>query len=158
MVRESAAAAKAMQPELKISLHGIPWMENDYDHGLRVIVGQDLEKLAPYVDIFGPICYFQMLHRPPEWVHDVVADYFRLTGKAPLPSVQASGSRRDPVAVETIRKHFLAGFESRRLPASMYSSGTVFGTIPRRLPFFRRLHGDIGFPGHRSVNLLGLYR
>jgi hypothetical protein len=111
MVRDSAAAAKAMQPELKISLHGIPWMENDYDHGLRVIVGQDLEKLAPYVDIFGPMCYFQMLHRPPEWVHDVVLDYFRLTGKAPLPSVEASGSRRNPVAVETIRKHFLAGFE-----------------------------------------------
>ena len=112
MVRESAAAAKALQPELKISLHGIPWMENDYDQGLRAIVGQDLEKLAPYVDIFGPMCYFQMLRRPPEWVHDVVVDYFRLTGKAPLPSVQVSGSRRDPVAGETIRKHLLAGFES----------------------------------------------
>jgi hypothetical protein len=111
MVRESAAAAKAIQPELKISLHGVPWVENDYEHGLRVVVGQDLEKLAPYVDIFGPMCYFEMLHRPPEWVHDVVVDYFRLTGKAPLPSVQASEFRREPVAVEMIRKHFLAGFE-----------------------------------------------
>jgi len=112
MVRESAAAAKAVQPELKISLHGVPWMENDYDHGLRVVVGQDLQKLAPYVDIFGPMCYFEMLHRAPEWVHDVVVDYFRLTGKAPLPSVQVSEFRREPVAVETIRNHFLAGFES----------------------------------------------
>ena len=112
MVRESATAAKTMQPELKISLHGIPWMENDYDRGLQVVVGQDLQKLAPYVDIFGPMCYFEMLHRPPEWVHNVVVDYCRLTAKAPLPSVQASGSRRLPVAVEAIRKHFLAAFES----------------------------------------------
>jgi hypothetical protein len=112
MVRESAAAAKAIEPELKISLHGVPWVENDYDHGLRVVVGQDLEKLASYVDIFGPMCYFEMLDRPPEWVHDVVVDYFRLTGKPPLPSVQASEFRRQPVAVETIRKHFQAGFES----------------------------------------------
>jgi hypothetical protein len=112
MVRESATTAKTMQPELKISLHGIPWMESDYDHGLRVVVGQDLQKLAPFVDIFGPMCYFEMLHLTPEWVHNVVVDYFRLTAKAPLPSVQASGSRRHPVAVEAIRKHFLAGFES----------------------------------------------
>jgi hypothetical protein len=112
MVRESTLATKAVQPELKISLHGIPWMENDYDRGLRVVVGQDLQKLAPYVDIFGPMCYFEMLHRSPEWVHDVVVDYFRLTGKAPLPSVQVSEFRREPVAVETIRKHFQAGFES----------------------------------------------
>ena len=112
MVRVSALSAKAAQPELKISLHGIPWMENDYDHGLRVVVGQDLQKLAPYVDIFGPMCYFEMLHRSPEWVHDVVVDYFRLTDKAPLPSVQASEFRREPVAVDTIRKHFQSGFES----------------------------------------------
>jgi hypothetical protein len=71
MVRESAAAAKAVQPSLKISLHGVPCVEREYDGGLRVVVGQDLQKLAPYVDVFGPMCYFQMLHRSPEWVHDV---------------------------------------------------------------------------------------
>jgi hypothetical protein len=120
MVRDTAAAAKAVQPSLKISLHGVPWLERDYDNGLRVVAGQDLRKLGPYVDIFGPMCYFQMLRRPPEWVHDVVADFFRLTGKPPLPSVQASGSRRDPVPLETVRKHFQAGFESPSLGVNVY--------------------------------------
>jgi len=120
MVRESAGSVKAVQPDVKICLHGIPWTENDYDHGLRVVVGQDLRKLAHYVDIFGPMCYFQMLQRSPEWVHEVVADYFRLTGKAPVPSVQASGSRRDPIAAETVRKHFLAGFAPPSAGVNVY--------------------------------------
>jgi hypothetical protein len=141
MVRESAAAAKAVQPDLKISLHGIPWMENDYDHGLRVVAGQDLQKLAPYVDIFGPMCYFEMLDRPPEWVHDVVVDYFRLTGKAPLPSVQASEFRRDPVAVETIRKHFLAGFESPSAGVNVFEWNSLRND-PQRIAILQETAGE----------------
>jgi hypothetical protein len=121
MVRDTVAAAKAVLPGVKISLHGVPWMENDYDGALRVVAGQDLRKLAPYVDIFGPMCYFQMLHRPPEWVHDVVADYARLTGKAVLPSVQASGSSRsDPLSPDVLRRHFAAGFASPSLGVNVF--------------------------------------
>jgi hypothetical protein len=150
MVRESGAAAKAVQPELKISLHGIPWMENDYDHGLRVVVGQDLEKLAPYVDIFGPMCYFEMLHRPPEFVHDVVVDYFRLTGKAPLPSVQASEFRRDPVAVETIRRHFLAGFESPSAGVNVFEWNSLRND-PEKIAILQETARGVGWRGHPSV-------
>ena len=122
MVRDTAAAARKAMPELRISLHGLPWMEREYDGGRRVIGGQDLRKLAPYVDIFGPMCYFQMLGRPPEWVHDVVMDYFRQTGKPPLPAVQASGSGRDvSVAEEAFRRHLLAGLESPSLGVSIFS-------------------------------------
>ena len=120
MVRESAAAAKAVQPNLKISLHGVPWMEREYDGGLRVVVGQDLQKLAPYVDVFGPMCYFQMLHRSPEWVHDVVQDYYRLTGKPPLPSVQASGQRLSAESADLLRRHLAAGFASPSAGVNIY--------------------------------------
>jgi len=146
MARESAAAAKAVEPELKISLHGIPWMENDYDHGLRVVVGQDLQKLAPYVDLFGPMCYFEMVRRPPEWVHDVVVDYFRLTGKAPLPSVQASGSRRGAVAVETIRKHFLAGFESPSAGVNVFE-WTSLRNDPEKIAILQEIAREHGLNG-----------
>jgi len=147
MVRECAAATKAMQPELKISLHGVPWLEDDYDHGLRVVVGQDLEKLAPYVDIFGPMCYFEMLHRPPEWVHDVVVDYFRLTGKALLPSVQAS-EFRGTVAVETIRKHFLAGFEAPSTGVNVFEWNSLRND-PEKIAILQETawgHGPAGAP------------
>lgn len=93
MVRDTVRAARHVIPGLRISLHGVPWFEHEYDEGLRVVAGQDLKKLAPYVDVFGPMCYFQMLQRRPEWVHDVVVDYSRLTGKAVLPSLQAAGSK-----------------------------------------------------------------
>jgi hypothetical protein len=113
MVRDTVTAARQVIPGLRISLHGVPWLEHEYDEGLRVVAGQDLKKLAPYVDVFGPMCYFQMLQRRPEWVHDVVADYSRLTGKAVLPSLQAAGSNGgDPSGLEAFRKHLRAGFEA----------------------------------------------
>jgi hypothetical protein len=122
MVRETAAAAHRIIPELRISLHGIPWMEQEYDGGRRVIAGQDLKKLTAYVDVFGPMCYFQMLQRPPEWVHDVAVDYFRQTGKPPLPSVQASRSNRNEgAAADAFRRHLLAGLESPSSGINLFS-------------------------------------
>jgi hypothetical protein len=140
MVRDTAAAAKAVQPGLKISLHGVPWRASDYDDGLRVVVGQDLRKLAPYVDVFGPMAYFQMLHRPPEWVHDVVMDYFRLTGKAPLPSVQAAGSRTQPLAPDVLRRHFLAGFASPSMGVNVYQWNSLRDD-PEKLELLQEVAG-----------------
>ncbi len=122
MVRDTVAAARKVIPGLRISLHGVPWLEHEYDDGLRVVAGQDLKELAPYVDVFGPMCYFQMLERQPEWVHDVVVDYARLTGKAVLPSVQAVGSSSgDPSGLDAFRRHLRAGFESPSAGVNIFS-------------------------------------
>ena len=122
MVRDTAAAARSILPGLRISLHGLPWMEQEYDGGRRVVAGQDLKKLAAYVDVFGPMCYFQMLGRPPEWVHEVVADYFRQTGKPPLPSLQVGGSsRNEPLAADALRRHLRAGFHSPSSGVNLFS-------------------------------------
>ncbi len=112
MVRETARAARAVLPGLRITLHGVPWLENEYDGARRVVAGQDLKQLAPYVDVFSPMCYFQMLGRTPEWVHEVAADYFRLTGQPALPSVQVGGSRETPLLADAFRRHVVAALES----------------------------------------------
>ncbi len=106
MVRDTVAAAHQAIPGLRISLHGVPWLEKEYDDGLRVVAGQDLKRLAPYVDVFGPMCYFQMLQRPPEWVHTVAVDYQRLTGKPVLPAAQAVEGR------DAFARHLRAGLEA----------------------------------------------
>jgi hypothetical protein len=122
MVRKTAAAARGVSPGLRISLHGVPWMEKEYDEGRRAIAGQDLKKLAPYVDMFGPMCYFQMLGRRPEWVHDVAAEYYRQTGKPTLPSLQASGSgQSEAVDDDAFRRHLLAGLQSPSEGINLFS-------------------------------------
>ena len=121
-VRETAAAARSVVPQLSISLHGVPWTGQEYDGGRRVIAGQDLKSLTPYVDDFGPMCYFQMLGRTPEWVHDVVADYFRHTRKPPLPSAQASGSTRgEAIAPELFRRYIIAALKPPSLGVNLFS-------------------------------------
>jgi hypothetical protein len=68
------------------------------------------------------MCYFQMLGRPPEWVHAVAVDYFRHTGKAPLVSVQASGSsRKEPVAGEAFHRHLQAALKAPSLGVNVFS-------------------------------------
>lgn len=152
MVRDTVAAARTVVPGLRISLHGVPWMERDYDGGRRVIAGQDLQKLAPFVDSFGPMAYFQMLHRPPEWVHDVAADYFRATGKAPLPSVQASGSNRnETIAADLFRRHVQAGLESPSAGINVFNWERL-SRDPEKLDV---LHQALAAPGRSNVKFAG---
>lgn len=119
MVRDTVAAAHQAIPGLRISLHGVPWLENEYDNGRRVVAGQDLKRLAPYVDVFGPMCYFQMLQRSPEWVHAVAADYQRLTGRAVLPSVQAVED------LDAFGRHLRAGLEPPSAGVNIFDWGRL---------------------------------
>jgi hypothetical protein len=115
MVRDTVAAAHEAIPGLRISLHGVPWLEHEYDDGRRVVAGQDLKKLAPYVDVFGPMGYFQMLQREPEWVHSVVVDYQRATGKLVLPAVQAVED------ADAFRRHLRAGLDPPSAGINVFS-------------------------------------
>jgi hypothetical protein len=55
-------------------------------------------------------------------VHAVAVDYFRHTGKAPLVSVQASGSsRKEPVAGEAFRRHLQAALKAPSLGVNVFS-------------------------------------
>jgi hypothetical protein len=121
MVRDAAREARAALPGLRISLHGVPWLEADYEGGRRVVAGQDLQQLAPYVDVFSPMCYFQMLGREPGWVRDIVSEYGRLTGKPPLPSVQAGGSRDAVLTLDAFRRHVRAALEPPSLGVNVFN-------------------------------------
>jgi hypothetical protein len=54
------------------------------------VAGQDLPRLAPFVDLISPMCYHHMVRRTPAWVHDVVADISSRTGATVLASTQVS--------------------------------------------------------------------
>lgn len=88
MVKEIRAAVEKMRPGTLITIHAVPWKRQDYDQGIKLIVGQDFKELARYVDFFSPMVYHHMLHKRPEWIHEVVADMASLTRKPVWPCVQ----------------------------------------------------------------------
>ncbi len=90
-VARLAAAAREIEPSVKINLHAVPWRRDDFGGAARSIAGQDLARLAPSVDLLSPMTYHHMVRRTPAWVHDVVADIaLQAPGTPILPSIQVS--------------------------------------------------------------------
>ena len=91
-VERLAKAARETKPSVKVNLHAVPWRHDDFQGAVRAVAGQDLPRLAPFVDLISPMCYHHMVRRPPVWVHDVVEDISSRTGATVLASTQVSAA------------------------------------------------------------------
>jgi hypothetical protein len=87
-VAELSAAAREIQPRIKINLHAVPWRPEDFDGGIRRIAGQDFAALARHVDYLSPMTYHHMVKRPPEWVHAVTRELAEQVQIPVVPSIQ----------------------------------------------------------------------
>jgi len=95
MVEEIAAAVRAVDPDILINIHAVPWRTGDYDGAVTGIAGQDRVALGAVADYLSPMCYSFMLHRPPEWVASVVDDVARQASCGVLPSIQVATAYRE---------------------------------------------------------------
>jgi hypothetical protein len=88
MVREIAAEARAVKPDIRLNVHLVPWRESDFDQGVRSIVGQDVAEIAAAVDMLSPMCYAHMVKQDASWISSVVRDVSHRADKPVIPSVQ----------------------------------------------------------------------
>ena len=89
-VERLARAAREAKPGIKVNLHALPWRHDDFGGAVRSVAGQDLPRLAPFLDFVSPMCYHHMVRRPPAWVHEVVADISARARTPVLASTQVS--------------------------------------------------------------------
>jgi len=89
-VERLAKAAREVRPSIRVNLHAVPWRHDDFGGAVRAVAGQDLPRLAPFLDLISPMCYHHMVRQPPAWVHDVVAEISFRTGAKVLASTQVS--------------------------------------------------------------------
>jgi hypothetical protein len=89
-VERLARAAREADPAVKVNLHAVPWRRGDFDGAVLSVAGQDVARLARFVDLISPMCYHHMVRRRPAWVHDVVADIAARSGAKVLASTQVS--------------------------------------------------------------------
>lgn len=66
--REIRKTLAAKQPHALLGLYHCPWNDVEYDGARRRILGLDLEKLAPLIDVFSPMVYHGRMGRSPQWV------------------------------------------------------------------------------------------
>ena len=101
MVSAIVTSAKAIQPNLLINLHIVPWRENDFGGAIKKIVGQDISHLSKFTDYLSPMCYSHMLKREPDWVSSVVKDFDSQTnGTSVLPSIQVKEAYLEDVLTD----------------------------------------------------------
>jgi len=121
MAMEIAEAVRAIDPDILINLHIVPWRRDDYDGAIARVAGQDPAALSEFADYLSPMAYSFMLHRPPEWVTSVVEDIDWVADCPVLPSIQISPAYREGEA-------FLAAEFEAALRAALQppSAGVVF--------------------------------
>jgi hypothetical protein len=88
MVKELSVEAHAVNPDIKLNFHAVPWREGDFDSAMIRVASQDLRSVAPYVDYISPMCYSQMLKRDASWIAGVVEDMDKCAPGKVLPSIQ----------------------------------------------------------------------
>jgi hypothetical protein len=88
LVRDICTVARQLKPDILVNVHAVPWRSADFDGAIKSVVGQDFVQISKYVDYLSPMCYSHMAHRPPEWIHSVVADIHRGSGCQVVPSIQ----------------------------------------------------------------------
>jgi hypothetical protein len=68
--RRFAAVIKARNPACVIGVYLCPWRPEEHGGALRRIFAQDLELLAPSVDVFTPLIYAAKSGRGPDWARE----------------------------------------------------------------------------------------
>lgn len=95
MAIEIVEAVRAIDPDILINLHIVPWRRDDYDGAITRVAGQDAAALSEIADYLSPMAYSFMLERPPDWVASVVEDLDEVAVCPVLPSIQVSPAYRE---------------------------------------------------------------
>jgi hypothetical protein len=97
MASELVAAARQVDPNVRINIHAVPWRRTDFGGAILRNAGQNIETLSKHADYISPMCYAHMQERPPDWVHSVVARLSEQSAAPILPSIQVREAYRPGV-------------------------------------------------------------
>ena len=101
---------KSKNKNVLIGLFHIPWTDEDFDDAIKKIVGQDLARLAPHIDIFSPMVYHAMCGKSPQWVAEMTKYVYHQTNKPVLPIIQSMDIPRKVTEIE-FEKTVNSGFQ-----------------------------------------------
>lgn len=95
MAREIADGVRAIDPDILVNIHLVPWRRDDFAGANTRVAAQDWSALCATADYLSPMAYSFMLHRPPEWIASVVQDVSWVADCPVLPSIQVGAAYRE---------------------------------------------------------------
>lgn len=88
-VKEVRALIAVAGASIELGMFSLPWRQNDYRDAIRAVAGQDLARLAEYVEVISPMTYHKLCYQPTRWIEHVILDVHQRTKKPVLPIIQS---------------------------------------------------------------------
>lgn len=87
-VKEFGAVVRAYDKKLSLGIKTVPWLQQQFNGGIRSIAGQDLSRLKDDVDFVMPMTYSHLFSLPPSWITTMMKEVNSLTSKPVYATVQ----------------------------------------------------------------------
>jgi hypothetical protein len=136
-VQAVAAEIAGRGLSIQLGIFSLPWRRADYDGALWRVAAQDLGQLAAYVDVFSPMVYHKLCHRPVSWIGEVVEEVHGWTQRPVLPIIQAM-DRPDLLSPAELESALAAALHPPALGAMIFTLDPVLQS-PEKAAVVRRL-------------------
>lgn len=87
-VGQIRATTKRYNPEAILGIFNVPWRREDFGGAVINVLGQDIQALGEYVDVFSPMVYHLMCGFPRKWIGDYTDYVWENTHRDVWPIVQ----------------------------------------------------------------------
>ena len=89
-VEEASRAVRQIDPDIKVSIHVVPWSESTFANALLWNAGQDVTAIAAHVDYVSPMIYHKLIGHPKEYIGSFTKELADKSHKDILPSIQVA--------------------------------------------------------------------
>jgi hypothetical protein len=141
--RRAREVLERERPGLLLGVYSAPWTDGDYDGGARNFLGQDIDRLSPWIDVWSPIVYHGNCERSPAWSEAYTRWLVARVGArdAVWPIVQGGGEPkiRTPVTAEGFEEALRGAFRGGATGVMFYHLGAV-AADPAKRETLRRVY------------------
>ena len=107
-IKKIKQAIKKYRKDAMIGIFIVPWEEQDYDHAIYKVIGQDIERLSEAADVFSPMTYHLICYKDTDWIASVIQSIKSKTDKQIWPIVQSLDQPRK-MSLKEYRQTLKAG-------------------------------------------------
>jgi hypothetical protein len=89
-LEQAYSLVKSCRSDLLVGVFTVPWINEERNNGLERILGQNIDGMSAFTDIFSPMVYHKICHRPLDWIGQVSQWYDNKTKKKVWPIIQSA--------------------------------------------------------------------
>lgn len=123
-VADAARIRDEVRPDGVLGIFTVPWYLTDYNGAIQQTVAQDFSRLGRHVDVFSPMTYHLLCHRPADWVAQYTEWLRNYTQKPVWPIVQ-SFNEPSVLSADDFQKVVIDGAKASGSGIIVFSAGHI---------------------------------